>query len=93
MARLGLFGRFEGDCKLAIGRIDGQPFDADRPHRHAALLRVAGAIEGCGDIGAGTPIGGDRQIDLAAFGGNRCALRRDQVFRPDGDEQLTGKPR
>ncbi len=52
------------------------------------VLRVAGPEERGGDIGTGTPIGGDGNIDLAAVSPDRRVLYGNQVFGAGGDHQL-----
>ncbi|MNX96777.1 hypothetical protein D3C86_1291180 [compost metagenome] len=81
LARQCFLRRAEGDGKLALSRIDGEPFDTDGAHRHAAFLRIAGAEQRGGDVSARTPFLGDRNVDLAAILTDFGILHGNQLFR------------
>ncbi len=93
LARQRLLRRTEGHGKLALGRVDSKPLDADGPHRHAAFLRIAGPEQRGGDVSARTPFLGDRNVDLAAIRADLGILNGNQLFRAGRDHQLAGKTR
>ncbi len=49
--------------QLALAGIDLQPFHADGAGGHARFLRFARPEQGRRDIGAGAPVGADRDLD------------------------------
>ena len=93
LARQRFLRRAKRDGKLALGRIDGEPFDADGAHRHTAFLRIAGTEQrGC-HISARTPFLCDGNVDLAAILADLSILHGNQLFRTGSHHQLAGKTR
>ena len=87
---LGKVKHYASSLQFAVAGIDRRPFDADGAHRHAVFLGIARAEKGRGQIGAGTPIGGDRDIDFAARSADIGIGNRDQRFRTGRHHQLAG---
>ena len=92
-ARRDLFRRGQLDSKLLVGRIDLQPFKTNRTRRHTAFNSLTRTEQSCRNVGARTPILTNRNIDGRATFRHTGRDGLEQLFRTNGDEQLTGKTR
>ena len=93
LARRDLLGRADLNAERAQGRIEAEPYGADRPGGRAfggGRQRPPGRDEG---IGACAPFGLDRDFDGRPSGRHLHRLGRDDAVGGDGDECLAGERR
>ena len=92
-ARRRFLGRCGRHLELLFARIDLQPFHADGAGRHARFLRFAGPVERGGDIGAGAPVGPDRNLDHRAVRGDGRGDGGEQPVGADGHQKFAVEER
>ena len=93
LARRDLLGRADLNAERAQGRIEAEPYGADRPGGRAfggGRQWPPGRDEG---IGACAPFGLDRDFDGRPSGRHLHRLGRDDAVGGDGDERLSGERR